>query len=132
MNLTPEQIQAILSAGDPNDPVNDEIAMGRAQVQQLRQRAAQGGGPTQMAGRLVLPNWANAAGAVASGYQASKLEPQVQSQAKAQHQRSVDARQQYLKAMMEALRQQVPGMATQPQATQQQPEMPGMGMPGAY
>lgn len=131
--MTPEQIQAILSAGDPNDPAIDDIAQRRAQVQQLRQRAMQGGGPTQMAGPLVLPNWANVAGGMVAGHQASKMEPAIKADAQALHQRNVGAREQYLKAMTEALRRGLPGMAgPTPQQVPQQFEQPGMGMPGAY
>ena len=126
-NMTPEQIQAILAAGG-DDPEAAGLQRQQAMADQMRQRAMSGGGQQKMAGSLVLPNWAEAAGNFGQGMIANKMQPGIDQGMQKVGQRSVDARKQYLDILMQGLRNR----PQQPQGGVMPESAMGPGSPQAY
>lgn len=115
MNMTPEQIQAILAAGG-DDPEAAGLQRQQALADTMRQRAMSGGGPQKMAGNLILPNWAEAASNFGQGMIANKMQPGIDQGMRGVNQRNVDARKQYLEAIMQGLRSRAPMGGTMPES----------------
>jgi hypothetical protein len=124
-NMTPEQIQAILAAGG-DDPEAAGLQRQQAMADTMRQRAVGGTGPDKMAGGLVVPNWAQAAGNFGQGMMAQKQQPGIDAGMQRVGQRNVDARKQYLDILMQGLR------SRQPAPMQMSESAMGPGGPANY
>jgi hypothetical protein len=106
MNLDPQAMQALMGAG-ANDPQADILKRQQAQINMMRQRSMQSP-QGQMAGRVYVPGFAQAAMGVAQGYKANQMQPQVDQGMQAMGQRNTDARSKYADALMMAMRKQYP------------------------
>lgn len=118
MNLDPETLQLILSSGE-NDPQAAMLKQQQARANALRQQATQAP-QGRMAGRVFVPGVGEAAMNAAAGYQANKMQPQIDQGMTAMGQRNNQARSRYADAMMMAMRRQYPQQA--------QPVLPPDGM----
>lgn len=112
-DLDPNLIAQILQMGD-NDPQAAILKRQQMMADRLRNQSMQTPG-TEMAGRIALPNTAQAIGNLAAGYGASRMQPQIDAGMQAMGQRNMDARRGYLDALTKSLRRKVPGQ--QPPAT---------------
>jgi len=106
MNMSPDQIQAILAAGE-DDPQAQQLARRQTMIDGLRKQSMTPA-PNQMAGNLILPNWAGAATNAMAGYRANQQQPEVDAGMKQVHQRSIGARQGFLDSMLMSMRKQYP------------------------
>lgn len=104
--MDPNVIQQVMSAGQ-FDPAVEQARRKQIMIDRLRERAMT---PvqTQMAGRIALPNWGQSLMNAVGGYQAMKMQPEVDSAMQAASQRSASARKAYLDALMMGLRQPYP------------------------
>lgn len=126
-NMTPEQIQAILAAGG-DDPEAAGLQRQQSMVDMMRQKAMSGGGPQQMAGNLIVPNWAQSVGNFGQGMLANKMQPGIDQGMQRVDQRNVDARKQYLDILMQGLRNR----PQQPQSGNMSESSMGPGSPPVY
>mgnify|MGYP003405401912 FL=1 len=101
-DLTPEEIQMIIAAGE-NDPELAKVKRQQAMIDQLRNKSQQTP-QTQMAGQIALPNWGQQIGNAVSGFRAEQMQPGVDSTMKGVTDRTVAARQAFLKRLTESLR----------------------------
>lgn len=104
--MDPNVIQQVLNAGQ-FDPALEQARRKQATIDRLRERAMSSPS-TQMAGRIALPNWGQNIANVVGGYQANRMQPGVDAAMQQASGRTVDARKQYLDALMMALRRPYP------------------------
>jgi hypothetical protein len=117
--LTPEMIQAILASGG-HDSQREDMMRRQAVIDKLRMNAMTPAQNQVVAGR-VMPNWGSSVANLAGAYMAKQQQPEVNTGMEQVQQRQVDARKQYMQALMEALRRR--------QSPAPQPGMPGTTPP---
>lgn len=133
-NLTPEQVQLIMSSGE-DDPQFAEAANKQRVADQMRQQSMQKIEGRQM-GRYYYPGTVgDAAAKIFQGYQGGQMQNQAQGMQREAQGRVVQGRQAYGNAMIEALRRKTAaGVQTPPQSMAGPGnDMDGFGVaPGGY
>lgn len=115
--MNPQMMQAVLGAG--SDPAAEQAKRKQMLIDSMRRQSMQQPGQ-QMVGRVALPTWGQGIANAMGGYMASKAQPGVDAEMQQAQNRQVQTRQQFLDAMMMAMRRDYPQM--------QQPMLPPNGM----
>ena len=106
MNLDPSTMSTLLSGS--NDPEQQSINQQQQLVNALRAKGMSSAAPGHMAGQVYVPNYGQIVGNLAAAAMAGKQQQNLDQRTTALHDKQMNARTQYLDALMMSLRRQYP------------------------
>lgn len=106
--MDPNMMNSVLALGQQDtDPELLQAKRQQRMIDMLRQRSVEGA-PTEMAGRVAIPNFGQVGANVMGGAMANKMQPGVDQALGNFNQRNLGAKRGYMDALMMALRRQQP------------------------